>query len=94
MRNEKNTFVDLSYRMQSLFLGIGVLNPFSNTWRTGKDYISNIYVSKTRSYINDGLNMFYVKLSYNISYGRKYNAVKKELYNSDNDSGIMSIEKK
>ena len=93
-RNEKNTFIELNYKINSFSLGIGVLNPFSNTWRTGTDYLSNTYFSKTRSYINDGLNMVFLRFSYNLSYGHKYNARQKELYNSDSDSGIMSIEKK
>jgi hypothetical protein len=94
IRNEKNTIVELNYKIKSFSLGMGVLNPFSHTWRTGTDYLSDIYFSKTRSYINDGLNMVYLRLSYNLSYGHKYNVKQKELYNTDSDPGIMSIEKK
>ena len=92
--NEKNTFIELNYKINSFSLGMGVLNPFSHTWRTGSSYLSDIYKSKTRFYIDDGLNMAYLRLSYNLSYGQKYNAKQKGLYNSDFDSGIMSIEKK
>lgn len=54
----------------------------------------NQYASFHRSnYIKESSRLFVATISYNFSFGRKYNATQKKVNNADNDSGVMSTGK-
>lgn len=83
----------LNYRIKDLTLGVMVINPFIDNYKV-ETQNWNKYASYHRStYIKESSRLVAVSLSYNFSFGRKYNAAQKKVNNADNNSGVMSTGK-
>lgn len=86
----KTADINIKYKYRSLQIGTGVMNPFlANGTPSRSKHLSSIAKKESCSYIKDYGNMVYVTLSWNLSFGRKYNSGQKRFNNSDNDSGIV-----
>jgi hypothetical protein len=91
--SEDNQSVDIGYKYNNIKFGIGVLYPFKNEWSGGYENLSNLMREKSWTYIKDNGHMLYLRFSWNFSYGKKSKSFTKDLNNSDNDSGIRSLDK-
>ncbi len=87
-------FLGVSYRHKDLNFGLTALNPFVNNWKQGSENRSAYTPSKNWEYIKETSRLFALTLSYNLSFGRKYESGSKRLDNQDTDSGILSGSKK
>lgn len=85
--------VMLKYNHKNLSVGVGAFNPFSDNFKQQTENWSEHASYKRTMYINESSRLFLVQLAYSFSFGRKYTAGQKRLYNSDNESGIMSTGK-
>lgn len=70
-----------------------VLNPFANNWKVGSENRNASAPSKNWIYIKESSQLYALKISYNFSFGRKYESAQKRLNNEDKDSGVMSSKK-
>ncbi len=86
---ENTSTLAASYKYKGFEAGLGVL---LLGYAKGYDYydecLSRYYKSVGHTYIKNNGNMIYFSLAYKFSYGRKYNAGSRRLYNRDNDNGV------
>lgn len=83
--------IALTYRLKrNLRLGVGLLNPFfGDGEKSGEELISEVVNKETWNYTKDLGNMLYFSFSWNFSIGKKHNAGRTKLHNSDYDSGVV-----
>ena len=78
----------LTFRHKDLNVGVGMINPFTTT--ESETIVYNQYApSRDVSSVRDASRMVVFQLSWNLNFGRKYQAKKKVLNNVDTDTGIM-----
>lgn len=86
---ENNSSIECAYRLKSLRLGVGILYPFTpKGWSAGTRQLSELVQKESWTYIKDNGNMLVLTLSWDFNYGRKHEAGRKTINNSDGDSGI------
>ena len=88
---ENDGYIQLNYTHKSLSVGASWYYPFtSEGWSAGTRTMPNRYLNFNRwTYIKDNGNMLTIDLSWRFSSGRKHQAGRKTLSNSDSDSGIV-----
>lgn len=84
----------LTHTHKRLSLGMMVLNPFINNWRSGVESKSSQISSIFWAHAKESSRLFCISAAYNFSFGRKHESSQKMLNNADTDSGIMSGSKK
>ena len=89
--NENYSSIGMSYRKKNLSASTGLMFPFTSGTKYGLDRKSSIVPSSRKIYIKDNANMFYLNLSYYISWGKSSSNINKSLDNSDYDSGVTRI---
>ncbi len=83
----------LAYSYKNIQVGLIVINPFMDNYKTENENW-NQYASSIRSnYINESSRVFLLKFAWNFNFGRKYDTVRKKISNSDSNSGVMSVGK-
>lgn len=83
----------LAYNYKNIQVGLIVINPFMDNYKTENENW-NQYASSIRSnYINESSRVFLLKFSWNFNFGRKYDSIRKKVSNSDSNSGVMSVGK-
>lgn len=83
----------LAYNYKNIQVGLIVINPFMDNYKTENENW-NQYASSIRSnYINESSRVFLLKFAWNFNFGRKYDTVRKKISNSDSNSGVMSVGK-
>ncbi|MCI1647635.1 MAG: TonB-dependent receptor [Bacteroides sp.] len=81
------------YKHKDLRLGVGAFNPFTNDYKIKNENWNKFASYKTKTYIKESAQLFWVNLSYNFSFGRTFKAAQRKIQNSDNDSGVMNTGK-
>ena len=102
MENHRNNFygetlsygesfhtLGLSYRYKRLNIGMMTLNPFVDNYRMGGEMFSKVAPSKNWWYVKESCRLFVVKVSWNISFGRKYETMQKRVNNEDSNAGTL-----
>lgn len=102
MRNHKNDFygetltygenfhiLGVTYQLKQLNVGVFGINLFSNNYRTGNENFNAVAPSKNWSYFKESSCLVAMKLSWNFSFGRKYESRQKRLNNEDTTSGTL-----
>lgn len=89
--NENYSSIGMGYRKKNLSASSGIMFPFTSGTKYGSDRKSSIVPSSKSIYIKDNANMFYLNISYYISWGKSSSNINKSLNNSDYDSGITRI---
>lgn len=85
-----NADIAVSYKLQNLKLGVGIMNPFFNDGEMSREeFLFEKAPKDTRRYTLDLGNMVYVSCSWNFQIGRKFKAGKVQLINSDRESGVV-----
>ena len=86
---ENYHILGVNYRYKQLTAGVMVLNPFSDNYKVGSENFSSYAPSKNWMYIKESSRMFAISLSWNFSFGRKYESAEKRLHNEDNNAGTL-----
>lgn len=81
------------YRHKGWSFGAGMMNPFTDNFKVESENRNQYSPNKRIMYVKDSARMILLQASWNFSFGRKYNAARKKLNNTDNDSGVMSVGK-
>lgn len=86
-------FATIGYKYKTLSVALGMFMPFADNYKQDTENRSQ-YASYHRSnYINESSRMLFVRLTWNFSFGRTFNAGEKRLNNTDEDSGVMNAGK-
>ncbi len=86
---ENSSHLDIRYKNKDISVGLGcLLLGYAQGFNYYGKIDSRYYKSVGNSKIKDNGNMVYFTFSWNFSHGRKYDAGKRTLENSDNDNGV------
>lgn len=77
------------YRYKQLIVGVMTLNPFTNNYKRGDENFNTLAPSRNWWYLKESSRLFVVRLSWNFSFGRKYQSAEKRLNNEDNNAGTL-----
>jgi hypothetical protein len=84
----------LLFRPDKFTFGLGILFPFSSTFKEGYERLSNVAPIESWTYVNESRRMVVAKFSYDFSIGRKYKTERKRLNNQDDaNSGILKSDR-
>lgn len=86
---ENYHILGINYRYKQLNAGIMGLNLFSDNYKVGSENFSAAAPSKNWMYIKESSRMIAVSLSWNFSFGRKYESAEKLLHNEDRNAGTL-----
>ena len=67
--------------------------PFTNNYKTGKERVSKVAPYTSWSHAKEIGQMAVIKLSYNFEFGKRYKSSDRRINNSDNESGILNVDK-
>lgn len=88
---ETNSVLQLMYTWKTLSAGLGMLYPFqARGWSGGTRQMNRLVQKESWSHIRDNANMVLLQLTWRFSRGRKHQAGRKELSNSDHETGIAT----
>lgn len=82
-------YIEAGYKHKEAKLSLGMSYPFKDYWSAGSRNISSVKPATSWSYIKENGHMLYLRFSWNMSFGRKHEAGKKSLDNTDTDKGIL-----
>jgi hypothetical protein len=88
MKSDQMYTIMAGYKQPNWSVAIGVLNPFSGEYKTDNKNWSAINPVTSKIHTTNNKS-FLVKLSFNLNYGKQLKGGRKELNNTDTDSGIM-----
>jgi hypothetical protein len=83
----------LGYKYRDVNFGIMTTNPFADVHRRDSESRSEYASYKRSMYINDSARLYLFTCSWNVSFGRSYQSGGKRLNNSDDNAGVMNVEK-
>ncbi|MDF9830049.1 outer membrane beta-barrel protein [Parabacteroides sp. PF5-6] len=86
-------YIMLQYSHKHLAVGVGAFNPFINNYKVEAENRSQYASYRRTNYIGESSRMFALKLTYNFSFGRKFNPGQKKVDNQDTESGVMNTGK-
>lgn len=92
-KGENQTAFMVMYGRQNLQVGLGIMFPFTNNYKTGWERLSKVAPARSETYIKESGQMFAIRLGYTFEFGRKHKAGNKSLNNSDNESGIIKMDR-
>lgn len=92
-KGENITAILVNYTHKRFQLDAGMMFPFTNNYKTGKERVNKVAPYSSWTYSKETGQMAIIKLSYNFEFGKKYNAAKRRTNNSDRESGILNVDK-
>ena len=92
-KNENQTAFMAMYTRRNLQAGIGIMFPFTNNYRVGKERISKVAPFRSETFVRETGQMVVLRVGYTFEFGRKHKAGNKGLNNSDTDSGIINMQR-
>ena len=92
-KGENQTAILATYTHKRLQLGVGMMFPFTNNYKTGKERVSKVAPYTSWSHAKEIGQMAVIKLSYNFEFGKRYKSSDRRINNSDNESGILNVDK-
>lgn len=81
--------VGITYRYKRLNVGLMGLNVFANNYKVGSENFSPVAPSKNFAYLKESSQLYAIHLSWNFSFGRKYESAQKRLHNEDSNAGTL-----
>jgi hypothetical protein len=87
--------ITLKYKYKSMSFGIAALNPFvgRNSYNRPSENWSRYAPFHNTWYLRESSRLFVGTFTWNIDFGRKYNASQKRINNSDSESGTLTSTK-
>lgn len=92
-KSENQTVLMAMYTKQNFQAGLGVMFPFTNNYKVGKERISRIAPFRSETFVRETGQMVVLRVGYTFEFGRKHKAGNKSLNNSDTDSGIINMQR-
>ncbi len=92
-KNENQTAFMAMYTRRNLQAGIGIMFPFTNNYKVGKERISKVAPFRSETFVRETGQMVVLRMGYTFEFGRKHKAGNKGLNNSDTDSGIINMQR-
>lgn len=92
-KSENQTVLMAMYTKQNFQAGLGVMFPFTNNYKVGKERISSVAPFRSETFVKETGQMLVLRVGYTFEFGRKHKAGNKTLDNSDTDSGIINLQK-
>lgn len=94
--NEGETLymMGLGYNKPNWSIMLGAFNPFGGDYKRYEENWSRLAPSKNEIFTSDLKQMFVLRASFNINFGRQYKVGDRRINNADDDAGIMSGAKK
>lgn len=90
---ENQTALMATWTHKRLQLGLGMLFPFTNNYKTGIERLSNVAPYTAWTYTKEAGQMVAIRINYNFEFGHQRAAEEKRMNNRDNDSGILQFSK-
>jgi len=91
---ERMLFLTAGYNTPKWSASVIMLNPFTSEYSVGYENRSALASYNSNIYSHNLGQVVALSFSYNLNFGRKYQATNKRLDNSDTDAGIMTGTKK
>lgn len=91
---ERMHVIGAGYNTEKWSLTAMMLNPFSRSYSIGTRSYSKLVPNVSDVYSDNLAQIIAVNFTFNLNFGRKYNAADKRINNDDSDAGIMSGTKK
>ncbi|MDR3653019.1 MAG: TonB-dependent receptor [Paludibacter sp.] len=92
-KGENQTALMATWTHKRLQLGLGMLFPFTNNYKTGIERLSNIAPYTAWTYTKEAGQMVAIRINYNFEFGHQSAAKEKRMSNSDKDAGIIKFDK-
>lgn len=92
-KNENQVAFIAMYTKNSLQVGCGVMFPFTNNYKTGKERISEVAPFRSDTFVKETGRMFILRVGYSFEFGRRHKAGNKSLNNTDTDNGIINMQR-
>lgn len=90
---ENQTALMATWTHKRLQLGLGMLFPFTNNYKTGIERLSNIASYTAWTYTKEAGQMVAIRVNYNLEFGHQHADGEKRMNNSDKDAGIIQFDK-
>ncbi len=90
---ENQTALMATWTHKRLQLGLGMLFPFTNNYKTGIERLSNVAPYTAWTYTKEAGQMVAIRINYNFEFGHQRATEEKRMSNTDNDSGILQFSK-
>lgn len=92
-KSENQTVLMAMYTKQNFQAGLGMMFPFTNNYKVGKERISRIAPFHSETFVRETGQMLVLRVGYTFEFGRKHKGGDKRLNNSDTDSGIINMQR-
>jgi hypothetical protein len=92
-KGENQTAILGVWTHKRLQIGVGMLFPFTNNYRTGQERISSVAPYTSWNYVKETGRLAVIRINYHFEIGRRYHETQKRINNSDNESGILNTQK-
>lgn len=92
-KSENQTVLMAMYTKQNFQAGVGVMFPFTNNYKVGKERISRVAPFRSETFVRETGQMVVLRVGYTFEFGRKHKGGDKRLNNSDTDSGIINMQR-
>lgn len=86
---ENQTALMATWTHKRLQLGLGMLFPFTNNYKTGIERLSNIAPYTAWTYTKEAGQMVAIRINYNFEFGHQSVSQQKRINNKDTESGIL-----
>lgn len=90
-KGENQTAFMATWTHKRLQLGAGIMFPFTNNYKTGKERISKVAPYTSWNYAKEAGRMAVIRINYNFEFGHGYKSAKRRINNSDKDAGILKL---
>lgn len=90
-KGENQTAIMATYTHKRIQLGVGMMFPFTNNFKTGKERISKVAPYSSWNYIKEAGQMVAIRINYNFEFGKSYKSANKRTNNNDKESGILNV---
>lgn len=92
-KNENQVAFIAMYTKKNLQVGCGVMFPFTNNYKTGKERVSEVAPFRSDTFVKETGRMFILRVGYSFEFGRRHKAGNKGLNNADTDNGIINMQR-
>lgn len=88
-KGENQTAILGVWTHKRLQIGLGMLFPFTNNYKTGRERVSSVAPYTSWNYVKETGRLAVIRLNYNFEFGKSYRASQKRISNSDDESGML-----
>ena len=92
-KGENQTAILAVWTHMRLQVGLGMLFPFTNNYKTGRERVSSVAPYTSWNYVREMGQLAVIRFNYNFEFGKSYRSTHKRINNSDNESGILDTQK-